>query len=392
MNSTLHNERPDLFIVLDFGGSLTKGLYMGSDQKPKLLAMEPEVIEVPKSSIGKYESRKMGMSVATPADSAWCGVGEEYWAVGYLAQSQFNANPGLSQLKHERAFPKVLAAVWAAAQFLELSNSFKAAIGILLPPGEYDNGEHLRRRIEAALQEFETPTGKLKVALTHFDCKPEGGGVYMMRSLSYQNKDAFRRKTIAVVMAGYRNASVLLAQRGQVVKRLTSDLGFVKLVEKVVAGNNWEVNRLVKAIVLAGDRPDMTQLVPVLRASTELERKGELLRLREILVTSRQEYALSLKSWLNEVLPRNVDEVVLCGGTADYLRCELSEHFARSSIVWHGVELPEELRNCGLGMRLCDVYGMYEYLRKVVAVSVPKRSRAKKKKEAIVPAPEATSA
>jgi hypothetical protein len=149
---------------------------------------------------------------------------------------------------------------------------------------------------------------------------------------------------------------------------------------------------LVKAIVLAGDRPDLTQLIPVLRASTESGRKGELLRLRDAIVTSRQEYALSLRSWVNEVLPKSVEEVVLCGGTADYLRCELSEHFARISIIWHGVELPEELRSCGLGMRLCDVYGMYEYLRKVVAVSVPKRSRAKKKKEAIVPASEATSA
>jgi hypothetical protein len=60
-------------------------------------------------------------------------VEDQCYAVGYLAQSKFNGNPGLSSLKYERAFPKTLAAVWVAARELKLKNKLSAAIAILLP-------------------------------------------------------------------------------------------------------------------------------------------------------------------------------------------------------------------------------------------------------------------
>jgi hypothetical protein len=74
------------------------------------------------------------------------------------------------------------------------------------------------------------------------------------------------------------------------------------------------------------------------------------------------------------VSTKNVDEVVLCGGTADYLRPELSEYFSGSSIFWHGVELPEQLRTQQLGNRLCDAYGMYQYFVNFVANTPPTNS------------------
>jgi hypothetical protein len=59
---------PDLIIVLDFGGSLTKVIYMDKSGLPKPLCMEPEVIGVPKTSIENYERKKLGNSDL--ADSA----------------------------------------------------------------------------------------------------------------------------------------------------------------------------------------------------------------------------------------------------------------------------------------------------------------------------------
>jgi hypothetical protein len=365
--------RPDVFLILDFGGSLTKGLFMGRDQNPKLLCFEPEVIGLPKSSLISYESRKMGLSTADPADRAWVGAGEQYYAVGYLARS-FKGNAGLSQLKYERAFPKILAAVWAASMELGLKDSFTAAIGILLPPGEYENASRLKNLIEVGLEKFETPTGTLSVKLTHFDCKPEGGGVYMAHA-NRRGLASLKHKTVAVLMVGHRNASVLVAQRGQVNLRVTCDLGFVQLVKAVdEKTSGLDFNRLAEVIANAGNPPDCKVLWKVLMSSTESGRKDELNKLKNAIVASRTEYALSLKSWLREVLPKNVDEVVLCGGTSDYLRPELSEYFSCSSIFWHGVELPEQLRTQQLGNRLCDAYGMYQYFVNFVANTPPTNS------------------
>ena len=170
---------PDLTIVLDFGGSSTKCIYADINLNQKLLCMEPEVISLPKSAIANYEQTKLGL--AQPEDSAWVAVDEEMsYVVGYLAKSRFNGNPGLSSLKYERAFPKTLAAVWVAAQELKLGNKFNAAIAILLPAGEYESGKQLQELLIDGLKDFQTPTGKMSVNLTHFECKPEGGGVYMV--------------------------------------------------------------------------------------------------------------------------------------------------------------------------------------------------------------------
>lgn len=362
------NRPPDLIIVLDFGGSLTKVIYMDKSGLPKPLCMEPEVIGVPKTSIENYERKKLGNSDF--ADSAWVGVGESYYAVGYLAASQFNGNAGLNQLKYERAYPKTLAAVWAVAQELGLKNKFSAAIAVLLPPGEYENAAGLERLIRRGLAAYETPTGVLNVSLEHFECKPEGGGVYLIHE--FNNSAVLKRKTWAVVMVGYRNASVLVTARGQVNKRVTSNLGFVKLVEAVRdRTSGLALNRLAEAIALAGEQPNLKVLQPLLMSVTESGRRDELIELRSAIIECRLEYALSLKSWLREVLPRELDEVVLSGGTAQYLESELKDHFSGVTVNWNAsIELPESLLSAELGNRLSDAYGMYQYFLNLLSQSL----------------------
>jgi hypothetical protein len=359
-----------LIIVLDFGGSATKGVYADASLNQKLLLMEPEVISVPKSSITSYEQTKLGS--AAPADSAWVCVDEQCYVVGYLAQSRFNGNPGLSSMKYERAFPKTLAAIWVASLELSLKNKFSAAISILLPAGEYESGKQLYELLLDGLKNFDTPTGKMNVALTHFDSKPEGGGVYMIHRS--QMGEAAKRKTVAVVMVGYRNASVLLSERGQVSKRVTSNHGFIKLVELVesrIAGLP-STAQLARAIARAGDRVNPSYLTSLAMSSVAEVRAQETQKLVEAINTCRVEYASALCSWLREVLPRQVslDEVVLCGGTADYMRRELENHFGYTEVNWNAaIELPVQLQDEELGLRLCDAYGMYLYFRGTIADS-----------------------
>lgn len=362
---------PNLTIVLDYGGSATKGVYADACLNERFLSMEPEVISLPRASITNYEQTKLGS--AQPVDSAWVSVDDDLcYVVGYLAQSRFNGNPGLSSLKYERAFPKTLAAVWVAAQELKLGNKFSAAIAVLLPAGEYESGKQLYELLVDGLKSFQTPTGLMSVNLTHFDCKPEGGGIYMIHRS--QLGETARRKTVAVVMVGYRNASVLLAERGQVTKRVTSNQGFIKLVELVEAGIAGfpSTAQLARAIARAGDKLDARHLLPLAMSSVKEVRQEEVQKLGLVISTCRVEYASALCSWLREVLPRqvNLEEVILCGGTADYMRSELESHFAHTEISWNaGINLPDPLQDIELGSRLCDAYGMYVYFRGVIADS-----------------------
>jgi hypothetical protein len=373
---------PALLIVVDFGGSLTKVIYTGNDESLRTFGMEPEVLALPKASIDSYESSKMGMDSADPVDKAWVGAAGQFYAVGYLARDQFNGNPGLSQLKVDRAVPKAMAAVWAASVDLELGNQFEVALAVLLPPGEFENADRLRSTIETSLKEFQTPTGTLNVTLTDWDCKPEGGGVYLMHTLG-QSSSALKTKTIAVLMLGFRNASVLIATRGAVTKKVTSDLGFIKLLDRVVGKTSGlSVNQLAPAIASAGNPPSFDALMPVLRSTSESQRKEELIKLRAAIINSRAEYSASLQSWLNEVLPGHIDQVILCGGTADYLHTELKSYFNSSSILWHG-QIPHELQEHPLANRLCDAFGVYEFLKQRVWDRVKTQVQEAKARQAL---------
>jgi hypothetical protein len=72
----------------------------------------------------------------------------------------------------------------------------------------------------------------MSVELMNYNCKPEGGGVFQAYTNS-QGAALIKSKTIALVMVGYRNASILLLERGQLTKLLSSNFGFIRLVEEV---------------------------------------------------------------------------------------------------------------------------------------------------------------
>jgi len=355
---------PELTLALDFGGSMTKVLASTQTGEVYSLCMEPEVIQVDGTSIEQYQRTKLGE--AAPKDRAWVGVGEDYYAVGYLAGSRFLGNAGLSELKHERALYKTLAAVWVLAEQLELGRRLRVAIACLLPPGEYKDQVRFQQLLEEALANYQTPGGTMQVKLEAFNCKPEGGGIYMMYAKN--QGEALKEQVCAVVMVGYRNGSVLVSQRGEVGQFQTSEFGFIKLVNGVVERTSGQkAERLAKAISLAGEEITPRPLLPLARSTKPKERRNEVEMIREAIREARSEYARQLTGWLRETLPKDLDEVVLCGGTADYLRTELKQHFEFSRISWHAdVRLPEVLDPKGMGSRLVDVYCLFVYFQKLL--------------------------
>jgi hypothetical protein len=253
-------------------------------------------------------------------------------------------------LKYERAYIKTLAAVWAACVELGLDKKKKirAALGVLLPASEQESTDELKHYISSWLPKFITPTGVMSVELISYHCKPEGGGVFQAYTNS-QGAALIKTKTIALVMVGYRNASILLLERGQLTKLLSSNFGFIRLVEEVT-------KRISTVLDTAGVANAIIKANHAQYWSTDdLEQK-----LLKAISPAREQYWLALKTWLKDNLPKKLDEVILCGGTAHFMKQELEEHFQHSSTIWDGnLELPDELCRDELGQRMSDAYGMY---------------------------------
>ncbi|MEO1187319.1 MAG: ParM/StbA family protein, partial [Cyanobacteria bacterium J06636_27] len=205
----------------------------------------------------------------------------------------------------------------------------------LLPPGEFENRDSFYKNLQAILAGFITPTGKIQVKLTEFKCLPEGAGIY----LAYQKKlgQQIKTKTIALVMVGYRNASVLISDKGIVSPDgKTSDLGMIRLLEKVVARTSGQdASQLAPAVVAAGNDISTTPLTKLLKSKKNVNKRHELMQIQKAIQLARSEYADVLTSWLDQVVPSNgVSEILFCGGTADYMRRELNSHYSGTPCLW----------------------------------------------------------
>ncbi|NJO65901.1 MAG: ParM/StbA family protein [Richelia sp. RM2_1_2] len=349
---------PEVTLTIDFGGSGTKGIVQIRGGKPTAFWMEASVIEAPYTSLA-FQTRNLGN--AYPENTAWVGIGEDYRAVGYLARSIYSATPRLKPRKYELALYKTLAAIWVIKQKFKLSGSFDISLALLLPPGEFEDSALLKPMLKEALTQFDTPTNKINANLVGYECFPESGGIYAMYCKN--TGEAIRRKVIALVMLGYRNASVIISRRGILNRGKTAKLGMTKMVDLVIEGTSGlEAEELIEAIVAAGDEPKAQHFYHL--CSSNSTKDAQVEKIISVVNSSRAEYSIALMSWLTEVLPNKneLDEVIICGGTADYLREELDSVFPTTPIVWHGgVEVPQTLNEQWLGNRLADVWALSVY-------------------------------
>ena len=349
---------PEVTLTIDFGGSGTKGIVQIRGGKPTTFWIEAAVIEVPYTSLA-FQTRNLGN--AYPQNTTWVGVGEDYRAVGYLARSIYSATPRLKPRKYELALYKTLAAIWVIKQKFKLSDCFDISLALLLPPGEFEDSALLKPMLKEALTEFDTPTKKINANLVGYECFPESGGIYAMYCKN--TGEAIRRKVIALVMLGYRNASVIISRRGILNRGKTARLGMTKMVDLVIEGTSGlEAEELIEGIVAARSEPKPHHFYHLCNSSNIKDTQIE--KIISVVNSSRAEYAVVLMSWLTEVLPNKneLDEVIICGGTADYLREELDALFPTTPIVWHGgVEIPSTLNEQWLGSRLADVWALSVY-------------------------------
>lgn len=375
MSKNTQKNQAVITIGIDFGGSSTKVMYGNSHGKLTSLVMEPEVGTIPLESMRNWGKGLLGSTEAE--NQAWVHLpnASVVQAVGYLARNRYYANAGLTELKYERGVYKTLAAVWAIKEKLHLPSKLRVAIAVLLPPGEFEDKEQFERVLRKALLKYLTPTGEMSVELAMFKCLPEGAGIYLMHEK--KAGAVLKQRVCGVAMIGYRNASVLIANRGIVETGKTADLGMVRMVEKVVASTSGQtLERLTPVIAAAGIDIDERVLEQVTRSKTREGRATEIQKLKNAICHARAEYTAMLTSWLDNVLPDYVDEIVFCGGTADYLMKELNGHYPRTPLSWNAsIEIPANIDISGLGNRLCDVYSLFLYFHGVVEAQLKKLSK-----------------
>lgn len=363
------DSNPLVVIALDFGGSGTKGIYsLHKSSQAHSLFMEPEVGDVTVESIETHEKNLMG--VTDPENRAWVRVNGKTKVVGYLAQSKYYANAGLAELKYERAIYKTLAAIWVVKEKLELPSKIRIALCVLLPPGEFENKVEFEQLVRTLCGNYLASGVRMQVECVMFKCLPEGAGIF----LSHQKRvgEALKQRVCAVVMLGFRNASVLIALRGVISKEVKmSDLGMVRMVSKVVAATSGQtVERLTTAIALAGSEIDTRPLVRILRSKSREGRMSELTAIVNAITVARHEYVAALTSWLDQVVPLDVEEIIFCGGSADYLKKELNSHYPAIRCLFSGVCVPEKVDKHCLSSRLADVYGAFLYFDETVKQNI----------------------
>ncbi|MHC5917545.1 MAG: ParM/StbA family protein, partial [Nostoc sp.] len=237
-----------LRLVVDPGGSLLKGFYTLDPFNPELILMEPDVATVPLESLENYERTKMGES--NPENSAWIEYQDKCQAVGFLARKRFHADLQLQKRKFELALPKVLAMVGAIAEKHDLENGSSIHLGILLPWGEYQDRVLFQELVTTALSKYKFKGHSKAFSMELFLCLPEGGGI-LTRGRSPGSD--LKEQTLAVVMLGYRDTSILLIDRGEMSKGKTDSLGFSKMVESVKSQTSGlDLEQLTAAICKAG--------------------------------------------------------------------------------------------------------------------------------------------
>jgi hypothetical protein len=270
----------------------------------------------------------------------------------------FSANP-----KYELAVPKVCGTIWLAKEKLNIGNDVAAYLSILLPPGEVQDKEQLEVRLKDAFRGFDTPAGRMRVKMLRYDVASEGSGIF------FQRKRVFGEKMPAeiYVMLGYRNASIFTVRGGVPNAGMTSNFGMFWLVSNFVSkvsGLSCDNPSIVEVLVEAGAgcNAQVLEKLSRKRKREEIKLDGELMS--KALLLARDEYWRAIERWLRSKMDKDIEEIVFCGGTADYIRPEIDAYFQQEGIKvsWHGgIVIPNEISS-GMGNRMADVYALHQHI------------------------------
>lgn len=314
-----------LYAVVDYGSSALKVAF-GKEltQTPRYFTMQPEIIEVPVEAVEEYRHNFL----TDPVRSAFIGIKDRYYAVGDLAQEAFRSTLNLTEPKSNNAVGRTLAAIAVAARLsqINIGKKFKLFLSCLLPPGELLDRDILEQNLRQALQNFDTPMGKLQVNLLYFNCHPEGGGL----SLFYEeHRGDMAGRELGVIMMGHRNTSCFTVQNSVYRKFRSIDLGFATVVNDIQLATSAYKEKTITAAVasyLLSREEDKAPLLRMLLRNTPSAKEQELDKLLKAIAIAKKKFWNSLSQWLTVQFPQ-IDEIVFGGGVAQMFVPEMVEFF-----------------------------------------------------------------
>lgn len=345
-------------ITIDMGASKTKAVVQEYPEgKPVVLLLDSEIADVAKASVESVQQE------GSPESRAWVGIGDEYFALGELARRRFGGISQLRELKYELAIPKICGAFWLAKEKLNLGNDVAAYLSVLLPPGEVQDKEQLQIRLKDTFRGFDTPAGKMRVKMLRYDAASEGSGIFFHRRRTLGD----RVPVSMYVMLGYRNASIFTFRSGSIGAGITSNFGMSWLVNNLISktsGLSPDNSNIIEVLVEAGAScdPQVMQKLSRKRKGDEIQLDGE--SMSKALLLARDEYWRAIARWLRSKMDEDIEELVFCGGTADYIRPEIDAYFQKEGIKvsWHAnIFIPDEISS-GMGNRMADVWAFHQHM------------------------------
>jgi hypothetical protein len=352
-----------LYVSIDYGASCIKAFFGLSSSGYQILTMPPQSIELDKSLLpaptedSNYENR------------AWVGLNERYYAVGNLAKT-YSAISARRPLKCDSVLEKTCAVVSIAAQMLKLGNKFKLVLNYVLPPGELGdraNRDLLVAEFKNALKDFDSPSGRMRVNLIACIGYPEGMGLLLFHRKHFPESVS---KEIAVFMLGFRNSSVFYSRKGVIDGYETTDLGFSFHLKHIVSNSpGYKIDELIEPVYRYQRQSSNEILFKAILKKRPEQQDLELASLKEVIKVSKDYYWNMIKTWVYECLDSDVDRVIICGGTADYLKPELVEYLqpkfppttnGRSELYFHSsIDLPSKVQEKKMGYRLADIFCLW---------------------------------
>ena len=192
----------------------------------------------------------------------------------------------------------------------------------------------------------------MKIKVNSFKNLSEGTGI-----ISYRNRalgNVFSQKNIGLLMLGSDRMPVYpFRKKGKVAKKKSTDLGMNWVLQKFVERTSVGLSKddpCIAAALVEASKGNFTALRNLSRRNTPSGINSDLELFKSVLEVIRDEYCRALLRWVKNHVP--LDEVLICGGTGEFVRRELTQYFQTESIpiVWNGgVDIPKSLDTVGLG-------------------------------------------
>jgi hypothetical protein len=325
----------EINLTLDLSSSLVKGIYgINENLQGKLITLEVETIPMLLSILRKANNVDFGK--INPENNAYIQIGSECYAVGPLAR-QFMASDSLREPKWSRGVVRTLALLGLIAEKESLPTQFSLNLGILLPYGEISDRENLEKNLRQALKKFKFRDTPYQINLMKFDCKPEGTGVLVKGKTVNIPLNTCH---LLVLSLGYRNASYFLYRNGNVYTGETTELGFHWLLNRVNTNFSNLTNEEVLDLLIAykcckkNIKKEIVQLELANYLPITKKTKIEVKNVIEVFEEEHQVYWKMLSNWFDTRVFPSVDEVIITGGTSNYLKLELNQYFHNYQISW----------------------------------------------------------